>query len=276
MRRKLFTVLIICTSVVFIVSDIICFNNYLVGYKNEQLYKQLADKVNNYNEPIAEITDIPEADVIGEDLSLESEKMDSESKEPVILEKYQDLYNKNPDLVGWLKIKGILDNPVMKKDEDSDYYLYRNFNKEESKYGSIYLNNECDLDLKSSISLIYGHSMKDGSQFGKLKKYLDNDFFEKNRIIELDTLYEENQYEVVGVFLSKIYNQDELNVFKYYNYKGLLSEDDFNDYKDGVEPLLKIGDLSEVTYGDTLVELVTCSYHTEEGKLIVLCKKIED
>jgi sortase B len=260
---------------VFIVSGIIWFNNYLVGYKNEQLYEQLADEVKDNKEPIAEITDITESDVVSEDLSPESGETDSESKEPVIIEKYQDLYNKNSDLVGWIKIGDIIDYPVMKNNEEGDYYLYRNFKKEESKYGSIYLNNECDLNLKSSISLIYGHNMKDGAMFGKLKRYLDKDFFEQNRIIELDTLYEENQYEVVGVFLSKIYNQDELNVFKYYNIEGALSEGDFNDYKDGVSQLLKIGDLSEVNYGDTLVELVTCSYHEEEGKLIVLCKKIE-
>lgn len=53
---------------------------------------------------------------------------------------------------------------------------------------------------------------------------MGQDFFVQNRIIELDTLYEENQYEVVGVFLSKIYNQDDLEVFKYYNYKGFLSK----------------------------------------------------
>lgn len=270
MRRKLFAVLIICMSVVFIVSGIICFNNYFVGYKNEQLYKQLADEVRDNKEATAEITDIPETDVVSENLSPEIGVADSEAKEPVILEKYQDLHTKYPDIVGW-----IFDYPILMNKEDSDYYLYRNFKKEESKHGSIYLNNECDLNLKSSISLVYGHNMKDGSMFGELDKYLDKNFYEKNRIINLDTLYEENQYEVVGVFLSKIYLQDDLEVFKYYNYKGLLSEDDFNDYKDGVAPLLKVGDLSEVKYGDTLVELITCSYHTEEGKLIVLCKKIE-
>ena len=270
MRRKLFTVVIICMSVVFIVSGIICFNNYLVGYKNVQLYKQLANEVRDNKEPATENTDTTEADAVSEDLSPESEKTDSESKEPVILEKYQDLHTKYPDIVGW-----IFDYPILMNKEDSNYYLYRNFKKEESKHGSIYLNNECDLNLKSSISLVYGHNMKDDTMFGGLKKYLDKDFYEKNRIINLDTLYEENQYEVVGVFLSKIYKQDELEVFKYYNYKGKLSEDDFNDYKNGVSQLLKIGDLSEVKYGDTLVELVTCDYHEEDGKLIVLCKKIE-
>lgn len=276
MRRKLFTVLIICMSMVFIVSSIICLNDYRMSYQNEQLYKQLADEVGDKKELFAEITDIPETDIVSENLSSKIGVAESEAKEPVILEKYQELHTKYPDIVGWLKIGDIIDYPIVMNKEDSDYYLYRNFKKEESKYGSIYLNNECDLNLKSSISLVYGHHMNNGSMFGGLEKYLDKNFFEKNRLIELDTLYEENQYEVVGVFLSKIYNQNELEVFKYYNYKGILSEDDFNDYKDGVSQLLKIGNLSEVNYGDTLVELVTCSYHEKDGKLIVLCKKIEE
>lgn len=271
MKKTLFMLCICVISLVMVISSIICFNKYKVSCKNKQLYNDLSNNV-EHNEKIVTDSDFGiKANAIDNEFPT-----NTESKELNILEKYKDLYKKNPDLVGWVKIGNIIDYPVLMNKEDSDYYINRNFKKNDSKFGSIYLNNECDLSLKSSISLVYGHHMKDGSMFSSLTMFLDKKFYENNKIIELDSLYEESKYEVVGVFLSKIYNQEELEVFKHYNYKGILSEEEFNEYKDGVSNILSVGDLSEVKYGDTLVELITCSYHEDEGTLVVLCKKIEE
>ena len=47
-----------------------------------------------------------------------------------ILKKYKKVYEKNNDLVGWIKIKDTnIDYPVMQTKVDYSYYLKRNFNK---------------------------------------------------------------------------------------------------------------------------------------------------
>lgn len=54
-----------------------------------------------------------------------------------ILKKYKKVYEKNNDLVGWIKIKDTnIDYPVMQTKDDYSYYLKRNFNKKSSIYGT--------------------------------------------------------------------------------------------------------------------------------------------
>lgn len=115
-------------------------------------------------------------------------------------------------------------------------------------------------------------AMKDGSMFGSLKRYLEPDYFQEHRIISLSTLYEEKELEVIGVFLSQVYDDDYAG-FEYYNYRGNVTEQEFNEYLSGIEPLMQIGNLSDISYGDKLIELSTCNYHVKNGRLVVLCRQ---
>ena len=57
-----------------------------------------------------------------------------------ILKKYKKVYEKNNDLVGWIKIKDTnIDYPVMQTKDDYSYYLKRNFNKKSSIYGTLFV-----------------------------------------------------------------------------------------------------------------------------------------
>ena len=62
-----------------------------------------------------------------------------ETKELVVLEKYQKLYSQNKSLIGWLKIDDTnIDYPVMQT-SNNEYYLDHKFNQEYDKNGSIFL-----------------------------------------------------------------------------------------------------------------------------------------
>ena len=195
-----------------------------------------------------------------------------EEKPPVMLERYQELYKQNTDLAGWISVGENIDYPIMKCADNENFYLHNDFNKQDSKYGALYLSQESEIGQKG-INVIYGHSMKDGSMFGSLKKYLDADYLEANKVIQINSLYEEMQYEVVAVFKSQIYMSDD-EVFKYYTYKGEISEEQFQEYIMGVSDIADYSNLDAVEYDDSLIELVTCNYHVENGRLVVLCKKI--
>ena len=86
----------------------------------------------------------------------------------------QKLFEKNNDIVGWIKIDGTTINyPVMQK--DNDYYLYRDFDKNYSKYGTPFAADYCDINLDDNI-IIYGHHMKNGMMFADLEKYKNKEF----------------------------------------------------------------------------------------------------
>ena len=46
---------------------------------------------------------------------------------------------------------------------------------------------------------LYGHNMKSGNMFGRLKKYTENGYFYKHRMITFDSMYEDGQYAVFAV-----------------------------------------------------------------------------
>lgn len=210
--------------------------------------------------------------------NLQSEEAESQSEEteiqPVMLEQYRELYEKNNDLAGWLTIDGtVIDYPVMQC-EDNEYYLHHDFYGEESKYGCLYVKDAADL-AEGTNFIIYGHNMKDGSMFGDLDYYKKKSFYEEHSLISFDTLYEERTYEIVSVFLSQVYREDE-NVFKYYQFYQADSEEEFDSFYKNIKQLALYDTKAEAEYGDTFLTLSTCAYHVQDGRLVVVAKRLEE
>ena len=194
-------------------------------------------------------------------------------KGQTILKEYRKLYKKNSDLIGWVTVKGTqIDYPVMQTPNDSEYYLHRNFKKKEDVNGLPFLDAKCDTEDPNSNLMVYGHHMKSGLMFAHLEDFENKDFYQKHKTIEFDTLYDKRKYEVVAVFRSKIYKEDE-DVFKYYRYGGPLSEKQYNTYVENCKKLSVHNTGVTPVYGEQLLTLVTCAYHTEEGRFVVVARR---
>ena len=190
-----------------------------------------------------------------------------------ILKDYRKLYKKNSDLIGWVTVKDTkIDYPVMQTKKDSEYYLHRNFKKKKDVNGLPFLDGNCDVEENNSNLMVYGHHMKSGLMFAHLEDYEDAAFYKKHKTIEFDTLYEKRKYEVVAVFRSKIYKEEE-DVFKYYRYGGALSEKQFTDYVENCIKLSVHQTGIKPVYGEQLLTLVTCAYHTDEGRFVVVARR---
>ena len=192
------------------------------------------------------------------------------------LRKYDELYNKNPDFFGWLKIEGTkIDYPVMYKPEDPEYYLHRDFYGKYSDSGMLFIDGKCP--RVSNYYLIYGHHMNNGTMFGELPKYAKVDFYQDHKIIFFDTRYENRDYEVVAAFYGKIYpKEEEKDHFCYYNVKELSSEKEFTDYVKNVKANAIYETGITPKFGDELITLSTCNYHTEDGRFVVVARRIKD
>ena len=91
----------------------------------------------------------------------------------------------------------------------------------------------------------------------------------------INTLYEEREFEVVGVFRSWVHTKNEPG-YRFYHYYGNPTEEEFADYKEYLkENCIYSHNLDSLSYDDTIVQLVTCSYHRENGRLIVIVKEKE-
>lgn len=91
----------------------------------------------------------------------------------------------NSDVQGWIAIPGTkLSYPIV-QGKDNAYYLKRNWKKEDSISGSIFLESTNSSDFSDFHTLIYGHRMRDGSMFGVLKNYQNPDFWREHPRIYL-------------------------------------------------------------------------------------------
>lgn len=203
----------------------------------------------------------------------EASAQEESTENPPILAQYETLYQVNDDLVGWLSIEGmVIDYPVMRS-EDDEFYLHHNFQGEEDKYGCLYVRNRADVDTPGTNFIIYGHNMKDGSMFGDLDLYRKKSFYQEHEVIRFDTLYEERSYEIVAVFLSQVYaEQDE--VFKYYQFYEAETEEEFQYFYENIKELALYDTGVTAEYGDTFLTLSTCAYHVTDGRLVVVAKRI--
>lgn len=191
-----------------------------------------------------------------------------------ILDQYKSLYNSNKTLIGWLNIADtIIDYPVMQTG-DNEYYLNHNIQLEEDRNGALFLDSHCDITNPGTNYIVYGHNMKSGKMFGSLDKYADKSFYEKHKEIRFDTIYEEGTYEVMYVFRSRVYQQDEI-VFKYYQFYDANSEEEFQSYMKEMEALSLYDTGVKAQYGDHLLTLSTCDYEEKDGRFVVVAKRVK-
>ena len=200
----------------------------------------------------------------------------NEDEEPVIfevLDQYKNLYNLNKSLIGWLKIDDtIIDYPVLQT-VDNTYYLTHNFDGEEDKKGSLFLDYRCSITSFNTNMIIYGHHLRSGKMFGTLPDYEDEAFFEEHRFVQFDTIYEERTYQVMYVFRSQIYTEGDLN-FKYYNFLKADSAAEFDSYMKEMASMSLYDTGVTASFGDELLTLSTCDNLTAGERFVVVCKRV--
>ena len=192
--------------------------------------------------------------------------------EPVMLEKFADLYSTNSDLVGWIDIAGGgLSQPVLQTD-DNEYYLKHDFYKEENKNGSIYMdwrNHVYPLDYDT---VIYGHNTRLG-MFTILENYRKLEYLEKHPTIDFDTLYEEGEYVIFSVFLAATREEHGEN-FNYINRMGLKTDEEKAAYIQELRDHSLFNADIDVQPGDQLLTLSTCVYDFSDARLGIVARKL--
>ncbi len=198
---------------------------------------------------------------------------DKDTSVPDILPEYEKIHQKNQKLIGWVKIDDtIIDYPVMQT-VNNEYYLDHNFNQEEDRNGCIFMDYQCDVIKGCDNMILYGHHMKSGKMFGTLNKYSEKAYYEEHPIIQFDTIYEKGKYQVMYVFRSKVYSEEDVT-FKYYQFINAASEMEFNSYLNEMAALSLYDTEVTASYGDKLLTLSTCDYQEKKGRFVVVAKKI--
>ena len=245
MRKWLIRILLIIFLISLVLSVIYIIPNKFQDKKQNEVFEELENIVTEEKE----------------------EKHEEQQEESINLEK---LYKLNNDFIGWLKINSTsISYPVMQTDSNrKDYYLRKNFYKEYSQLGTPYIAEYCNVQTSDNV-IIYGHHITNYQVFGELEKYKKREFYNNNKIINFNTIYENADYEIIAVFKTIAYTG-----FKYYEFINSSSEDEFNTFIKRCKELSFYDTGKTAKYGDKLLTLSTCEYSAKNGRLVVVAKKI--
>lgn len=294
MKKKLYWVLIVAFSAIFIVSAV-----YVVDYfiKSQQSKDQWEDIQSMFTpgpttSSIAPSSTLPITFPHGSSIGTNPSSSGvtevtepstvvtepTETTQPVktLLDKISGVYNRNKDVVGWIQIDDTSINyPILQRKSEKDYYLYRNFYGNQDKHGCIYARETCDMVEPTDVITIYGHYMSDGTMFHDIHKYYgygySRTFFDTHPYIYLANLYEEHTYQVVCLFkTSGTYGEG----FPFHLYDDFADEAEYEEFINGVRGLAIYDSGIETQYGDTFICLSTCEYSIENGRLVLVAKRI--
>ncbi len=187
-------------------------------------------------------------------------------------EKYQSLYDMNNDFIGWIFIPDTpLNYPVMQTKKNPEYYLRRDFEGKYSSYGVPFIDYKCTAD-ESDNTIIYGHNMLNKTMFSAVESYASKAYWEEHKYIGFDTMAGFGTYEVVVSARIDLTTTD----FYYTSYVDFANEAEFNEYISKAKAHSSYSTGVDVSYGDKLLTLSTCEFNYEDGRYIVIAKKISD
>lgn len=197
---------------------------------------------------------------------------------PDILPQYASFHQNYPDLFGWLKIPGTeIDHPVMQSDDQARgeryFYLHRDYTGKRAEAGSLFVEEASSCFPQDSNTVIYGHNMSNGHNFGILEQYKDVNFYNEHAMLQYDTIYETGTYQIAAVLITRILYQDEEG-FRYYRFYNYDSRQQFQDCVDLIRENQLYETGVDLEYGDQLVMLSTCEYSRPNGRLVIVAKKI--
>ena len=265
MKRKKTKTTVLYAAVAVILIGVLAF----AGYQALKIYIPQSNESRDFAliKEEAGIEDISAQTIID---GSKSPKSDSSSEDNAAMKK---LAKKNSDFVGWLSIEDTeIDYPVMKSSEsDPEYYLHRDFDKNYSYSGTLFIGEGCNAD--SDIFVIYGHNMNSGSMFGSLDSYKSGSFALEHKDIVFRTPDETRVYRVFAAFQTKLV-PEESDEFAYYRSVGKLSEEEYNKALENIRNMSEIAMNDVPKYPDQIMFLSTCYYHTDEGRFVTAAYRI--
>lgn len=277
MKKKVMMALTGLFALAFLISAGFLVDYYAKSRKQKNAYDELSSLVEQNQQPVQDVTPTGDANDNQGDNTVTPEPSKfveitnpDTGKTVSVLREYAPIYEKNMDTVGWIKVEGTdVNYPVMQTPEWVNFYLTRNFEKEKSKYGAIYANEMADLNAPSDNITLYGHKMKDGSMFASLHEYKSKKFFEKYPFVKFDTLTEKHNYVVAAVFMTTANESG----FQYHNFVN-GTEEEFNAFVATCKSMSLYDTGVEMTYGDKLLTLSTCEHTIDNGRFVVVAKRI--
>jgi len=222
-------------------------------------YKKGTDEYNQIEEMAVTERDADSAEVAGPNAQL---------KPPIEVD-FDKLKSVNEDVVGWIYVDALPDisYPIV-KGKDNQTYLHQTYEKNYNFAGTIFVDYENSGDFSDCNTLVYGHNMKNGSMFGHLKKFREDDkLYKQDKYFWILTPERNYRYEIITAYTTGV-NSDTYTLFK-------GPGEEFEKYLETIKGYSEIQtDDTDLTIKDRIVTLSTC-IGNESTRFVVQGKRVD-
>ena len=185
---------------------------------------------------------------------------------------FAQLLEANPETVAYLDAAENIEFAVVQR--DNEYYLTHNFFGEETPEGTAFLDEGNSVYPLDEHILIHGHNMRDGSVFGDLDRFRDLEYLRENAVATFNTLYENGLYAPFAVFdISATPGDQDYVDMRQFNFE---TDEDFLNFVFEAKARSIFDIPVDVERGDRLLSLVTCSYGSDNGRLVVMLRSLRE
>ena len=188
---------------------------------------------------------------------------------PPIEVDFDKLKSVNEDVVGWIYVDALPDisYPIV-KGKDNQTYLHQTYEKNYNFAGTIFVDYENSGDFSDCNTLVYGHNMKNGSMFGHLKKFREDDkLYKQDKYFWILTPERNYRYEIITAYTTSV-NSDTYTLFK-------GPGEEFEKYLETIKGYSEIKtDDTDLTIKDRIVTLSTCTGN-ESTRFVVQGKRVD-
>ena len=187
--------------------------------------------------------------------------------------KYADLYAKNNDFAGWLRVEAAGVDMAVVKSKNNEEYLNTGFDGGYAFNGCLFMDYRNDILNPDSNTVIYGHHIQTGEMFGRLKVYRELDTFKNFPIIKYSTLFNDYNWKVCAVFITNaeskadngfVFNYNETNIAPADMERFAKEIKQRSVYETGVD----------IKPDDKLLTLSTCIYDFKNARLVVVARMV--
>lgn len=209
---------------------------------------------------------------------------------PEDVETFEELQEKNPDVIGWITVFGTnIDYPILHSEEGNTFYLTHNALKQPEGSGSIFMDYRNQRDFSDFNTILHGHHMEQRKMFGDLERFVDEDYFQKHEFGNLFYNGEDHSIQIIATIMTDGYDRNiyqvsrktEAERIQFINYiyskASLIRGVDLTNkaQEQRERDLLMQGATAPLAPTNKIITLSTCNMEETNGRYIVVAKVLD-
>lgn len=230
-------------------------------------YKLLEKKdMDNIEKNIEKIEKNITDNLVGSD-NLEIGDLEDSNSTNSYYQSYSKVYNElksiNSDTIGWISVANTKVNYPVVQTTDNEYYLNHAFDKSKNIAGWIYVDYRNNMDNISKNTIIYGHSIKNGTiMFSSLIKTLNSNWYnnEENLNINFSIKGQDVNWKIFSIYTIEKTND--------YLYTDFSTDDEYFSFINKLQSRSIKNFDSHINKDSKILTLSTC-YKDDSQRLVI-------